>query len=193
MKHVAVYCGSALGASPAFATAGRQLGEHLAARGVGIVYGGSRLGIMGAVAEGALAAGGRVVGVIPSGLLNAEVAHERLTETIVVETMHERKSRMVGIADAFAILPGGIGTMDEFFEAWTWGHLGLHTRPIGLLNTEGYFDGLVGFLDHMLAQGFVGREAHARVIVERDPASLVERLRNERVVPGSRWKPPVRP
>jgi uncharacterized protein (TIGR00730 family) len=192
MKNIAVYCGSANGNNPAFTDAARALGTALAARQIGIVYGGSRFGIMGAVADAALARGGRVVGVIPEGLRNVEVAHAGLAHMHVVGTMHERKALMADLADAFAILPGGIGTMDEFFEIWTWGHLGLHAKPIGILNIAGYFDPLLTFLEQMCREGFVGRDTRARVVIETDAVTLLDRLATTRIEPGTRWTgPPV--
>lgn len=152
---ICVYCGSRPGLNPAFAHAARSVGQWIGEYGGQLVYGGGRSGLMGVVADAALAAGARVVGVIPQSLVEREQAHRGCTELLVVETMHERKRLMAEHADAFIALPGGIGTMEEFFEIWTWRQLGYHNKPVGLLNIDGYYDGLNGFLQHALASGFL--------------------------------------
>jgi uncharacterized protein (TIGR00730 family) len=152
---VAVYCGSADGANPAFLVEARALGEAIAASGLGLVYGGAFVGLMGAVADAALAGGTEVIGVLPQVLAGREIAHEGLTSLEMVPTMHERKARMIELADAFLALPGGYGTLEEMLEAVTWAQLGLHNKPCILINTAGYWDGLLAFLDTAVAAGFL--------------------------------------
>lgn len=151
-----IYCGSRLGGNPAFATVARSVGEWIGRHGGQLVYGGGHNGLMGLVADATLAAGGRVVGIIPKALVEREWAHTGCSELLVVDTMHERKRLMVERADAFLALPGGIGTFEEFFEVWTWRQLGYHDKPVGLLNVDGYFDGLMGFLRSSVEQQFMG-------------------------------------
>jgi len=152
---VAVYCGSADGADPAFLAEARALGAAIAARGLSMVYGGANVGLMGAVADAALAGGAKVIGVLPAVLEGREIAHTGLTRLDLVPTMHERKARMAELADAFLVLPGGYGTLDELLEAVTWAQLGLHAKPVILINTAGYWNGLLAFLDSAVAAGFV--------------------------------------
>jgi len=154
-KRICVFCGSSPGRRPAFAAAAAELGTRLARDGVGLVYGGGSVGLMGTVADAALAAGGEVLGVIPDMLAGKEVAHPGLTRLYLVKSMHERKALMAEMSDAFVALPGGFGTLDELFEAITWGQLGLHRKPIGLLDVEGYFAPLVSFVDRAVEDGFV--------------------------------------
>ncbi|MGK6353663.1 TIGR00730 family Rossman fold protein [Sphingomonas sp. DT-207] len=172
MKRIAVYCGSASPADPVYIEAARNVGRGLAERGIGLVYGGGRLGLMGAVADSALAAGGEVIGVIPQALVNAEVAHRDLTELHVVDTMHERKARFTELADGFLNLPGGTGTMDELWEAMSWAQLGYHSDPIGLLNVAGYYDKLVDFWEHMGTVGFV-RPQHRKMLLVADDLDVL--------------------
>jgi len=155
LRHVCVFCGSSPGRRPAFAAAASELGARLAADRIGLVYGGGSVGLMGTVADAALAAGGEVVGVIPEALAGKEVAHTGLTRLHVVKSMHERKALMADMADAFVALPGGFGTLDELFEAITGGQLGLHRKPIGLLDVEGYFAPLLAFVDRAVGDGFI--------------------------------------
>ena len=155
LKSLTVYCGSAPGRDPAFADAARALARAMAARGVELVYGGGRLGLMGVLADTMIAAGGRVHGVIPEALVAHEVAHDGCTELTVVATMHERKAKFAELSDAFLVLPGGIGTLDELFEAWTWNALGYHSKPFCLLDVGGFWDGLEGFMDQVVAAGFL--------------------------------------
>jgi uncharacterized protein (TIGR00730 family) len=166
-RRIAVYCGSATPADPSYIALARSVGDMLARRGIGIVYGGGRLGLMGAVADAALAAGGEVIGVIPEALVNAEVAHRGLSTLEVVSNMHERKARFTALADGFVTLPGGVGTMDELWEAVSWAQLGYHAKPVGLLNAGGFFDHLLAFNRHMIETGFI-RVAHAGIIIARD-------------------------
>ncbi|MFT3967014.1 MAG: TIGR00730 family Rossman fold protein [Sphingobium sp.] len=167
LRQIAVYCGSATPPDPAYIALARQVGDALARRGIGIVYGGGHRGLMGALADGALAAGGEVTGVIPRALVSAELAHSGLTRLEIVETMHERKQRFTDLSDGFITLPGGVGTMDELWEAMSWAQLGYHARPVGLLNAFGFYDGLLAFNRHMIDTGFV-RAEHAHILVARD-------------------------
>ena len=176
IRRVCVYCGSRPGVRPAYAEAARALGALLAEAGVGLVTGGGRVGLMGAVADAVLDAGGEAIGVIPQALLDREVGHERMSRLDVVQTMHERKARMAALADAFVALPGGLGTLEEIAEVLTWAQLGLHGKPCGLLDVGGYYAPLVAFVDHAVAEGFVGADARAALVVERDPAALLDRL-----------------
>jgi len=175
-RYVCVYCGSRPGTDPAFADAAHRLGAGLAQRQLGLVYGGASVGLMGTVADAALAAGAPVRGVIPTLISDMEVAHHGLTELKSVGSMHERKTTMAEWADAFVALPGGIGTLEEIFEIWTWAHLGLHDKPIGLLNVNGYYDALLAFLDHSVRTGLFSAETHARLIVASQPDDLLERI-----------------
>lgn len=165
MKSICVYCGSNSGQNPAFVEAARQAGRALADRKITLVYGGGQVGLMGEVADAALAAQGRVYGVIPEFIALKEIAHDGLTELHVVQSMHARKAKMVDLSDAFIALPGGIGTMEEMFEIWTWGQLGQHRHPVGLLNVDGFYDELVAFLDKMTDQGFLQPEHRAALMV----------------------------
>jgi len=173
---VCVYCGSRPGADPRHAEAARAIGTLIGARGARLVYGGGRVGLMGVVADAALAAGALALGVIPRSLMEREVGHRGLTELQVVETMHERKRRMAEQADAFVALPGGIGTFEELFEVWTWRQLGYHDQPIGLLNVAGYYDPLLAFMRQTERAGFVSADTLAMLAVDDDPARLLERL-----------------
>jgi uncharacterized protein (TIGR00730 family) len=171
-----VFCGSSTGRDPAFASASRALAVELAARGIDVVYGGGNVGLMGIVADAALAAGGRVIGVIPHALVTRELAHEGLTDLHVVDSMHERKALMAQLADGFIALPGGFGTLEEFCEAVTWTQLGVHAKVCGLLNVAGFYDGLLSFLEHAMQQEFL-RPTHRDIVVsDPDPARLVERV-----------------
>lgn len=173
---VCVFCGSRPGAQPAFAGAAAELGNHIGAMGWRLVYGGSRAGLMGIVADATLAAGGEALGVIPHSLVDREVAHTGLTELRVVATMHQRKQAMAESADAFIALPGGIGTFEELFEVWTWRQLGYHDKPVGLLNAAGYYDTLLAFLDHSQANGFFTAQQRQLLQVGADPGELLHRL-----------------
>jgi uncharacterized protein (TIGR00730 family) len=173
---VCVYCGSRDGEQPAYAEAARAIGGGIARRGWKLVYGGGRAGLMGRVADAALAAGGRVVGVIPRSLMEREVGHAGLTELHVVDTMHQRKRLMAERSDAFIALPGGIGTFEELFEVWTWRQLGYHDKPVGLLNAAGYYDTLLGFLGQTVADGFVSPPQRALLEVATDPEALLDTI-----------------
>ena len=183
---VCVYCGSAVGNDAAFVHEARALGKLLAAEGMEVVYGGGRVGLMGVLADAALAGGGRVIGVIPRALVQREIAHRGLTDLRVVETMHERKALMAELADGFLALPGGAGTLEELFEAWTWGQLGLHAKPCGLLNIRGYYDALLAFLDRATAEGFVAPRHRAMLVMESDARQLLDRFR-QYAPPLAKW------
>lgn len=173
---VAVYCGSRNGTRPAYRALAQALGTAIGARGWQLVYGGGRAGLMGAVADATLAAGGRVVGVIPESLMNLEVGHAGLSELHVVQTMHQRKQLMAERSHAFIAMPGGIGTFEELFEVWTWRHLQYHDRPIGLLDTEGYWAPMLQFLRHSVAEGFMGDDQMAMLHSDDDVARLLDTL-----------------
>jgi uncharacterized protein (TIGR00730 family) len=175
---VAVYCGSRFGDSPAFADAARTLGELIGNSGATLVYGGGRVGLMGTVADAVMASGGQVIGVIPQALMDREVGHAGLTELHVVQTMHERKQLMAERADAFISLPGGIGTLEELYEVWSWQQLGYHDKPVALLNVLGYYDALLEFHRVMHARGFVSDTQFNALLVETDPARLLDRVRS---------------
>jgi hypothetical protein len=172
-----VYCGSRHGTRPEYTAAARALGAEVGRRGWTLVYGGGSVGLMGEVADAALAAGARVVGVITKRLVEREVGHRRLHELHVVETMHQRKQRMAERAQAFVALPGGIGTLEEFYEVWTWRQLGHHDQPIGLLNVAGYYDALLAFMQRTVGEGFLAAEQLAAIETGAEPAELMDRLR----------------
>ena len=175
-RSICVFCGSANGASSAYLAAARDFAREAVRRDLRIVYGGASVGLMGALADAALAEGGEVVGVMPRALVDREIAHTRLTELRIVETMHERKATMAQLADAFVALPGGLGTLEELFEVWTWGYLGLHAKPYGLLNVQGFYDPLTRFLDHAAAEGFVRVAQRAMLAVNDDSNRLLDAL-----------------
>ena len=183
INSLCIYCGSSSGRLEAYGSAASALAEALVSRNIRLVYGGAGIGIMGRVADHVLKLGGQAIGVIPKALAHKEVAHKNLTELHVTQSMHERKMLMAELADGFIALPGGIGTLEELFEIWTWAQLGIHTKPCGLLNVEGYFDSLIGFMDHVLAEQFVKKEHHALLIVETNPDTLLDRYIN--------YQPPV--
>jgi uncharacterized protein (TIGR00730 family) len=176
IRRLAIFCGSNPGVRPDYVEAARSLGRLLAERGIGIVYGGSNVGLMAALADAMTDELGEIIGVIPRMLVEREVANTTLTDLRIVDSMHQRKAMMAELADGFIALPGGIGTLEEFFETWTWGQLGMHTKPCGLLNVAGYFDPLLEFLDHAVAERFVRDVHRAMVVVERDPAALLARF-----------------
>ena len=173
---LAVYCGSATGVDPAFADAARLLGRTMVERGIDLVYGGGRLGLMGIVADSVLDAGGKVYGVIPQALVEHEVAHRGCTELYTVANMHERKAKMTELTDAFLALPGGIGTLDELFEAWTWNALGYHAKPFCLLNVNGFWDGLGGFMDHVRDSGFLSTPRRNQLLKADAPGEAIDLL-----------------
>ena len=169
IKRLAVYCGSATGNQPYFAESAQATARAMVSRGVDLVYGGGRLGLMGLVADSVLELGGKVYGVIPEALVNLEVAHTGVTELYTVANMHERKAKMTDLADAFIAIPGGIGTLDELFEAWSWNALGYHAKPFCLLNVEGFWDGLIEFMDHATGCGFLSEQRRAQLLVAERP------------------------
>jgi hypothetical protein len=171
-----VYCGSRLGEREAYAEAARTVGTEIGRRGWQLVYGGGRAGLMGRVADAALAAGAPVIGVIPQSLMDREVGHAGLSELHVVQTMHQRKLLMAERSDAFVALPGGIGTFEELFEVWTWRQLGYHDKPVGLLNVDGYYDALLTFMHQTVTQGFVAPPQHALLQVQVDPVHLLDEI-----------------
>jgi uncharacterized protein (TIGR00730 family) len=176
IRSVCVFCGSNTGDDPRFAAAARDFGALLAKEGIALVYGGGHVGLMGVLADAVLANGGKAIGVIPRALWDREVGHRGLTELHIVETMHERKAMMASLADAFVALPGGLGTLEEIFEVWTWAQLGLHAKPVGFLDVSGYFGPLLEFLDRGVDAGFIRAQYRAAAIVDADPAALLERL-----------------
>lgn len=186
MKAVAVFAGANAGNKPLYLERARELGRALAGANLRVVYGGGHVGVMGGVADGALAAGGEVIGVMPQFLVDREIAHGGLTELAVVATMHERKAQMMERSDAFVALPGGSGTLEEIFEAWTWTHVGLHPKPCALFNVGAFFTGLVTFLGHAVSEGFIRQANLDDLIVEDDPHRLIARLRSA-PVPAKRW------
>jgi uncharacterized protein (TIGR00730 family) len=176
LDQLAVYCGSAPGSDPVFAESARATAAAMVKRKVQLVYGGGRLGLMGLIADTMLELGGEVYGVIPQALVDIEVAHPSVTELHIVETMHERKAKMTELADGFLALPGGIGTLDEFFEAWSWNALGYHKKPFCLLNVEGFWDGLIAFIDHATEKGFLSAQRRRQLLVASSPEEALELL-----------------
>lgn len=187
LASVCVFCGSSPGVDRAFAAAAEEVGRLLAIQGRRLVYGGGRIGLMGTVADAALAHGGEVIGVIPRALAEKEVAHSGLSELRVVASMHERKAAMAELADGFIALPGGIGTLEEFFEVWTWGQLGLHHKPFGLLNVAGFFDPLLAFLDHLTDQRFLRAEHRGMLCTRTVPGDLLQEMADYRPIDVWRW------
>ncbi len=176
LKTVCVYCGSNFGSRPVYVQAARALAVALAERKIDLVYGGAGVGLMGALADAMLSAGGRVIGVMPQHMVDREIAHKGLTELHIVQSMHERKAMMADLADGFVALPGGLGTLEELFEVWTWGMLGLHQKPCGLLNTHGYYARLIEFLDASVKEGFVREQYRSILTVADDPRTLLDAL-----------------
>jgi uncharacterized protein (TIGR00730 family) len=176
MRRLCVYAGSNPGSHPAYADAAGALAAELVRRGIGLVYGGGKVGLMGVIADAVLEAGGEAVGVMPQALIDREIGHPRLTELKVVDSMHERKAQMAELADAFVALPGGIGTLEELIEVYTWSQLGIHDKACGVLNVRGYYDGLATFLDHAVSEGFLRAQHRAVLTVAEDPAELLDAL-----------------
>ena len=177
LNRICVFCGTNPGARPEYGAAARQLGQVLAEQDIELVYGGASVGIMGELADSVQEHGGHVTGIIPQQLVEKEAAHTGIPNLIVVASMHQRKSQMADMSDGFIAMPGGIGTLEGFFEILTWGQLGIHAKPSGVLNVKGYFDGLTGFLDHAVREGFLTAEHRNHIIVENDPARLLDRMR----------------
>jgi uncharacterized protein (TIGR00730 family) len=187
MKRICVYSGSSSGTRHDYADAARELGRTLVRRGIGLVYGGAHVGLMGVVADAVLDAGGEVIGIIPQSLVEKEVAHTRVADLRIVNSMHERKALMAELSDGFMALPGGWGTLEELFETVTWAQLGLHRKPCGLVNVSGYFDGLLAFVGHAVREGFL-RQAHADALLVADtPAALLAAFENYRPVSVAKW------
>ncbi len=182
MKSICVYCGSRMGASEAHAQTARLLARELVRSGLALVYGGGTIGLMGVIADEVMRQGGEVTGVIPKSLLEKEVGHRGVTRLHIVKDMHERKAMMMDLSDAFIALPGGLGTMEELFEVLTWSQIGLHDKPVGLINAHGFYDGLLAFIRHQAEQGFVSQKHAELLLVETEPDVLLQRFRQ--------WSPP---
>jgi uncharacterized protein (TIGR00730 family) len=176
-NRICVFCGTNNGSQPEYGAAARQLGQALAEQDIELVYGGASVGIMGELADSVQEHGGHVTGIIPQQLVEKEAAHTGIPNLIVVASMHQRKSQMADLSDGFIVLPGGIGTLEGFFEILTWGQLGIHAKPAGILNVKGYFDALTGFLDHAVREGFLTEEHRNHIIVETEPVRLLDRMR----------------
>lgn len=187
LKTVCVFCAANEGSHPVYVERAAAMGRHLAQSKRRLVYGGGRTGLMGALADAALDAGGEVIGIMPRHLVDREVAHTGLTELRVVASMHERKSLLAELADGFLAMPGGLGTLEELFEIWTWGQLGLHSKPYGLLQVEGFFAPLLDFLDQAVTAGFIRAANREMLVVDDDPAALIARMEAARVPPVPRW------
>jgi hypothetical protein len=190
MKRICVFCGSSPGVRPEYADAARAMGRALAGQGMGLVYGGGRVGLMGIVADAVMQAGGEAVGVIPEALMRREVGHAALTELHVVGSMHERKALMADLSDGFVAMPGGYGTFEEFCEVITWSQLGIHPKPCALLNVAGYYDALLAMFDHGVAEGFIRPQHRAMVLTEPDPERLLERMRGFVPPDAEKWIQP---
>ncbi len=187
VRRVCVFCGSSPGASPRYLAAANGLGVLLAQRGLGLVYGGASVGLMGKLADAVLAEGGEVIGVIPRAMITKEVAHAGLLDLRVVDSMHERKALMADLSDAFIALPGGIGTLEELLEILTWSQLGIHDKPCGVLNVRGYFDGLLALLDHVVAERFMRPEHRAMLLAEPTPEALLDALEGYAAPVQEKW------
>ena len=180
MRRICVYAGSNPGTDPAYAEAAAAFATAMAERGIGLVYGGGKVGLMGVLADTILARGGEAIGVMPQALIDREIGHPGLTELKVVASMHERKAQMAELADAFVAVPGGIGTLEELIEVYTWSQLGLHDKPLGVLNVAGYYDGLAAFLDHAVTEGFLPGPQRARLLTATEPDALLDGLESAR-------------
>jgi uncharacterized protein (TIGR00730 family) len=187
MRNICVYCGSSPGADPLFIAGAKALGKAIAGTDRVLVYGGAKVGLMGALADSALAAGGKVIGVVPRALVEKKVAHDSLTELHVVSSMHERKGMMAELGDAFIAMPGGLGTLEEFFEMWTWAQLGLHQKPLGLLGAKDFFAPLLQFLDGLVSQRFLRPEHRQMAFVEQDPVLLLQLFERYKVASVPKW------
>ncbi|MFN8537672.1 MAG: TIGR00730 family Rossman fold protein [Thermomicrobiales bacterium] len=187
IRRICVYCGSSMGENPVYRETARQIGELLATSGIGLVYGGGNVGLMGVLADAALAAGGEVIGIIPGDLVRREVGHPGLTDLRIVGTMHERKALMADLSDAFLALPGGMGTLDELFEILTWAQLGIHNKPVGLLNTNNYYAPLIALLDHMTTERFLRPEHRALALVDDDATRLLSHFAEYQAPTVEKW------
>lgn len=187
MQSVCVFCGSNTGARESYAAAAREFGRTIAGRGLKLVYGGAAVGLMGELADAALAAGGHVIGVIPGTLVEREIAHPGLSERHLVTSMHERKAKMADLSDGFVALPGGAGTLEELFEIWTWGQLGHHKKPVGILNVDGFFDGLIDFIDHQCRERFMRPEHREMLMTDAQPGRLLDRFEAYHAPTVEKW------
>ena len=187
MKSICVFCGSSYGALEAYADIARETGRAIAEQGYTLVYGGAKVGLMGTVADAALAAGGKVIGVLPRSLQDKEIGHEGLSELHLVDSMHERKAMMADLSDAFIALPGGVGTLEEIFEVWTWGQLGYHKKPCGFLNAESYYDHLIAFLDHQTEQGFTKQVMRDMAQIASSPLDMIRQFENYTPPSAPKW------
>ncbi|UES39871.1 TIGR00730 family Rossman fold protein [Roseibium aggregatum] len=187
MKSICVFCGSSYGALEAYADIARDTGRAIAEQGYTLVYGGAKVGLMGTVADAALEAGGKVIGVLPRSLQDKEIGHEGLSELHLVDSMHERKAMMADLSDAFIALPGGVGTLEEIFEVWTWGQLGYHKKPCGFLNAEGYYDHLIAFLDHQTDQGFTKQVMRDMAQIASSPLDMIRQFENYTPPSAPKW------
>ncbi|MDR1809669.1 MAG: TIGR00730 family Rossman fold protein [Prevotella sp.] len=187
MRRISVFCGSSSGNLPIFKEQARRLGQELAARNIEVVYGGGNVGLMGALADGALDAGGKVIGVLPYFLKAKELGHSQLTEMIYVDTMHERKAKMNELCDGVIALPGGFGTMEEMFEMLTWGQLSLHAKPVAVLNTDGYYNALLNFIAQMIEKGFLKEDYRNMLIMSEDIGILLDKMKNYRPPVNNKW------
>jgi uncharacterized protein (TIGR00730 family) len=190
LRALCVYCGASNGNDPAYAEQARAMGAALAGNGIALVYGGGKVGLMGVIADEVLRRGGEVTGVIPQALMDKEVGHTGLSALHVVRDMHERKAMMAQLADGFVAMPGGMGTLEELFEMVTWAQLGIHRKPVGLFNPGGFYDGLLGFVAHMVAEGFVKPEHAQLLLADADPQALLARMRDYEALAPSRWAVP---
>lgn len=187
MKRICVYCGSAVGASSVYVQMAEKLAIELVKRNIELVYGGAQVGVMGSIANSVLAAGGSVIGVLPVGLFRTEVPHDGLTQLIEVSSLHERKAKMAELSDAFIALPGGLGTLEELFEILTWAQLGLHKNPVGVLNVNGFYDKLLDYLDHAVAEKFIRLQHREMLVVDEDIESMFERFSKYEPPIGQKW------
>ena len=187
MKRICVYCGSAVGASSVYVQMAEKLAIELVKRNIELVYGGAQVGVMGSIANSVLAAGGSVIGVLPVGLFRTEVPHDGLTQLIEVSSLHERKAKMAEISDAFIALPGGLGTLEELFEILTWAQLGLHKNPVGILNVNGFYDKMLGYLDHAVAEKFIRLQHREMIVVDADIESMFEKFSQYEPPIGHKW------
>jgi len=187
VKRICVYCGSAVGASSVYVQMAEKLAIELVKRNIELVYGGAQVGVMGSIANSVLAAGGSVIGVLPVGLFRTEVPHDGLTQLIEVSSLHERKAKMAEISDAFIALPGGLGTLEELFEILTWAQLGLHKNPVGILNVNGFYDKMLGYLDHAVAEKFIRLQHREMIVVDADIESMFEKFSQYEPPIGQKW------
>jgi len=187
MKNIAVFCGSSFGKNDIYTEQAELLGEAIAKKGLGLIYGGAKVGLMGVIANAALDAGGKVIGVLPRFLQTKEIAHTDLTELILVDTMHDRKAKMSELCDGVIAIPGGYGTMEEFFELLTWGQLGLHKKPVAILNVNGFYDGLIALADNMVTQGFLKQFNRDMLLIDDNIEKLLNKMEKYKAPPVNKW------